>query len=63
MSTDKPSQKIILAIATIPQRIIRYISGAVARIFGPTDDEYPKTGVQPFEGDIPDPRKTRYDEP
>ena len=31
--------------------LIQYISGAVARIFGPTDDEYPATGVQPFEGD------------
>ncbi|WP_171974789.1 hypothetical protein [Leptolyngbya sp. 'hensonii'] len=30
---------------------VRYISGAVARIFGPTDDAYPATGVQPFEGE------------
>jgi hypothetical protein len=29
----------------------QYISEAVARIFGPTDDEYPNTGVQPFEGE------------
>ncbi len=33
------------------QQIGRYISGAVARIFGPNDDDYPKTGVQPFEGE------------
>ncbi|MBD2774238.1 hypothetical protein [Iningainema tapete] len=32
-------------------RVISFISGAVTRIFGPTDDDYPKTGVQPFEGD------------
>lgn len=24
----------------------------VARIFSPTDDDYPKTGVQPFDGDV-----------
>ena len=63
MSTDKPSQNLIQAIATSPLRIIRFISGPVARIFGPTDDEYPETGVQPFEGDIPEDRKTRYDGP
>lgn len=32
--------------------LIHFISGAVARIFGPTDDQYPATGVQPFEGDV-----------
>lgn len=31
--------------------ITRYISEAVVRIFGPTDDAYPATGVQPFSGD------------
>jgi hypothetical protein len=31
-----------------------YFSGAVARIFSPRDDEFPATGVQPFEGDIPE---------
>ncbi|MEC4984264.1 MAG: hypothetical protein SAJ37_16910 [Oscillatoria sp. PMC 1068.18] len=28
-----------------------YLSEAVARIFGPNDDRYPVTGVQPFSGD------------
>ncbi|WP_072016411.1 isochorismate synthase [Neosynechococcus sphagnicola] len=28
---------------------LQYLSGAMARIFGPTDDNYPATGVQPFE--------------
>ena len=58
MSKDKSSQTMIQAIATLPKRIIRYISGAVVRIFGPTDDEYPKTGVQPFEGEISDHTKS-----
>ncbi len=29
----------------------KYITEAFARIFGPNDDEYPNTGVQPFEGE------------
>jgi hypothetical protein len=32
-------------------RIVRFFSGAIARIFGPTDDNYPQSGVQPFEGE------------
>jgi len=35
-------------------QVNNYISGAVSRIFGPKDDDYPATGVQPFEGDIAD---------
>lgn len=31
--------------------IIQYITEGFARIFGPTDDEYPATGIQPFEGE------------
>lgn len=27
-----------------------YITEAVARIFGPSDDAYPKVGPTPFEG-------------
>ena len=30
---------------------MQYVSAAVARIFGPSDDAYPETGVQPFEGE------------
>lgn len=33
--------------------VIQYLSEAIARIFGPRDDAYPETGVQPFSGDIP----------
>lgn len=38
----------------VPQPVdglIKYISEAVSRIFGPSDDAYPPTGVQPFEGE------------
>lgn len=39
--------------------IIKFISGAITRIFAPTDDEYPNTGVQPFEGELP-PKKSKH---
>ncbi|MEB3217477.1 MAG: hypothetical protein VKN72_14755 [Nostocales cyanobacterium 94392] len=32
--------------------IAQYISEAVMRIFGPNDDAYPNSGVQPFSGEI-----------
>jgi hypothetical protein len=31
-------------------RVVQYFSGAFVRIFGPSDDSYPATGSQPFEG-------------
>ncbi|NEO32666.1 MAG: isochorismate synthase [Symploca sp. SIO3C6] len=33
------------------QQLLQYIGDGVRRIFGPRDDEYPETGVQPFEGE------------
>ena len=32
---------------------IRFVSEAAIRLFSPTDDNYPNTGVQPFEGTPP----------
>jgi hypothetical protein len=32
--------------------ILKSLSESVSRIFGPDDDVYPETGVQPFEGDV-----------
>jgi hypothetical protein len=29
----------------------QYVSEAVVRIFKPANDDYPETGVQPFEGE------------
>jgi hypothetical protein len=34
--------------------VLRFFSGAVTRIFGPTDDNYPKSGTQPYGGDAYD---------
>ncbi len=39
---------------------IRYVGKAITRIFGPTDDEYPPTGVQPFTGERPNKKKKRF---
>ncbi|WP_162491111.1 hypothetical protein [Nostoc piscinale] len=47
-----------MAISQIIARITEYISEAAMRIFGPTDDQYPNTGVQPFTGE---PYKKRYE--
>lgn len=44
---------ILHTLTTLPQRIIRYLSGPITRIFGPTDDDYPATGTQPFDGEPP----------
>lgn len=32
---------------------MRYVSEAALRLFSPTDDNYPNSGVQPFEGKSP----------
>ncbi len=39
-------------ISRMLSNIAQYISGAVMRIFGPSDDAYPMSGVQPFSGEI-----------
>jgi hypothetical protein len=31
--------------------LLRFVSGAVSRIFGPTDDNYPIAGTQPYNGE------------
>lgn len=48
--TKSNKNGIFQAVQEVPQKIINYISGAVTRIFGARDDDYPETGVQPFEG-------------
>ncbi|MEH1855988.1 MAG: hypothetical protein V7L11_30980 [Nostoc sp.] len=44
--------KILKSIINGAMQVISYILGAVSIIFGPKYDNYPATGVQPFEGDI-----------
>ncbi|WP_169153407.1 hypothetical protein [Brasilonema bromeliae] len=40
-----------MAISEIIAKVTQYISEAAMRIFAPSDDAYPNTGVQPFTGD------------
>ncbi|MGQ4647501.1 hypothetical protein [Lyngbya aestuarii] len=40
-----------MGIFQLFDNISKYIFGAVGRIFSPSDDAYPETGVQPFSGD------------
>jgi len=47
-------QRIATSIGKAIQQTSNWIFEAAKRIFSPSDDNYPKTGVQPFEGDIPD---------
>ncbi|MHC5598360.1 MAG: hypothetical protein ACYTXC_20880 [Nostoc sp.] len=46
-----------MAISQIIANITKYISEAAMRIFSPTDDAYPVSGVQPFTGEPYDKRK------
>ncbi len=57
MSKSTAIQQFLQSIQEATQRIISYVLSAGARIFGPSDDNYPKTGVQPFEGDPDDEKR------
>ncbi|WP_373525108.1 hypothetical protein [Nostoc sp.] len=61
MSIIKKLQQRLQNILSAPQQVIQYILGAVSRIFSPTDDQYPVTGVQPFEGKVSS-KKTRHNQ-
>ncbi|MCJ8280377.1 MAG: hypothetical protein MJK14_10860 [Rivularia sp. ALOHA_DT_140] len=39
-------------ISRMLSNMTQYISEAVMRIFGPSDDAYPLIGTQPFTGEI-----------
>ena len=42
------------------QDTIQYLWDGVAKLFQPTNDDYPETGVQPFEGEPYDDKKEYY---
>ncbi|MBD2163389.1 hypothetical protein H6G04_03115 [Calothrix membranacea FACHB-236] len=54
MSTTTKIGQILQAIVEVPQQVIRYIYTGAARAFTPSNDNYPETGVQPYEGDPPE---------
>ena len=49
-----------MSVPKIFDNIVNFMSGAVSRIFGLDDDNYPNTGVQPYSGDPVD-KKHRSD--
>lgn len=40
-----------MKVLTWLQDTIKSVLQGVSRLFSPTDDDYPKSGVQPFEGE------------
>ncbi|MEB3218503.1 MAG: hypothetical protein VKN72_20020 [Nostocales cyanobacterium 94392] len=51
MSITSKTRQMIKSILEIPQKLINLTTNGVTRIFSPSDDDYPKSGVQPYEGD------------
>ncbi len=45
-----------MKVPRVLDEAMTYISGAVGRIFSLEDDTYPKTGVQPFTGEVHKPK-------
>ncbi|MEM1395624.1 MAG: hypothetical protein AAGG00_20520 [Cyanobacteria bacterium P01_H01_bin.150] len=48
----KQKEITFMYISRMLSNITQYISEAVMRIFAPSDDAYPVSGVQPFSGEI-----------
>lgn len=47
-----------MKVLTWMQETAQYLFNGVLRLFRATDDDYPKTGVQPYSGDpCDDPKK------
>lgn len=51
MSTTTRSKSLWQTVKEVPQNVRQFMSSAMARLFGVNDDDYPATGVQPFEGE------------
>ena len=45
-------QRMVNSAGQSIQRSAVWLLDAAQRLFSPNDNDYPKTGVQPFEGDI-----------
>jgi hypothetical protein len=42
------------SVKSTAQTIRQFMASAMGRLFGVSDDDYPATGVQPFEGEPAD---------
>ena len=51
MSTTSKAKQMIKSVVEIQQKLINFTTNGISRIFSPSDDDYPKSGVQPYEGD------------
>ncbi len=51
MSTASKAKRMIKSVVEIPQKFIKFTTNGISRIFSPSDDDYPKSGVQPYEGE------------
>ncbi|MGB6300217.1 MAG: hypothetical protein WBF90_29170 [Rivularia sp. (in: cyanobacteria)] len=56
MSTASKAKRMIKSVVEIPQKLIKFATNGISRIFSPSDDDYPKSGVQPYDGDSADNR-------
>ncbi|HEY9639671.1 MAG TPA: hypothetical protein V6C57_04265 [Coleofasciculaceae cyanobacterium] len=54
MFTSTKMRQLLQSIKAASQQVFEYISDAALKIFSPTQDDYPATGVQPFKGDPAD---------
>ncbi|WP_299490986.1 hypothetical protein [Acaryochloris sp. IP29b_bin.137] len=55
MATFKGKSLSIQSLSKTVRRFLSYLAQPILRIFSPSHDDYPKVGVQPFEGDPADP--------
>ena len=51
MSNTSNFQQVLKSILEFPQKLINFTTNGVNRIFSPSNDDYPISGVQPYEGD------------
>ncbi len=54
MSTASKARRMIKSVVEIPQKLITATTNGVSRIFSPSNDDYPKSGVQPYDGEPAD---------
>ena len=54
MPSSAQQQNVLQVTLDAIKRLLGYMATPMSRIFGPRDDDYPATGVQPFEGDPAD---------
>ena len=41
-----------MRVVKILRDMVNYLAEGFIRLFGPTHDEYPEIGIQPFEGEV-----------